>query len=194
MDKLRHVPSLQGMQALIVVADTGSFTQAASILCLTQSAVSRKIQQLEQHFGVAHKERLKELTDAAAPRRTEQARRILRLRRLRRGMPGDWRDPQQNALACALATARHGVAEVLESNRAERIAKALEVGPAALDGATRLALLSDPVALARLHSRVWAEQNAAWLDVWRASKANDPHSPLLPLHPEHQPQASLANA
>ena len=42
--------------------------------------------------------RLKELTDAAAPRRTEQARRILRLRRLRRGMPADWRDAQQNAL------------------------------------------------------------------------------------------------
>lgn len=103
-------------------------------------------------------------------------------------------DPQQNALACALATARHGVAEVVESNRAERIAKALEVGPAALDGNTRLGLLSDPVALARLHSRVWAEDNRAWLDVWRASKANDPHSPLLPLHPEHQPQATLASA
>ncbi len=42
--------------------------------------------------------RLKELTEAAAPRRTEQARRILRLRRLRRGMPADWRDAQQNAL------------------------------------------------------------------------------------------------
>lgn len=41
------------MQALIAAAETGSFTQAASILCLTQSAVSRKIQQLEQHFGVA---------------------------------------------------------------------------------------------------------------------------------------------
>ena len=53
MDKLRHVPSLQALQALVEVADSGSFTQAASKLCLTQSAVSRQIQQLESHFGVA---------------------------------------------------------------------------------------------------------------------------------------------
>ncbi|MEE1924208.1 glucans biosynthesis glucosyltransferase MdoH [Pseudomonas sp. 148P] len=103
-------------------------------------------------------------------------------------------DPQQNALACALATARHGVAEPIEALRAERIAKALQVGPSGLDGNTRLALLSDPVALSRLHDSVWAEHNAPWLDVWRASIANDPHSPLLPLHPEPALQPALANA
>ncbi|MGE8149871.1 LysR substrate-binding domain-containing protein [Pseudomonas vancouverensis] len=53
MDKIRHVPSLQGLQALVEVAESGSFTQAALKLCLTQSAVSRQIQQLESHFGVA---------------------------------------------------------------------------------------------------------------------------------------------
>ncbi|KJZ36883.1 LysR family transcriptional regulator [Pseudomonas fluorescens] len=52
MDKIRHVPNLQALQALVEVADAGSFTQAANTLCLTQSAVSRKIQQLESHFGV----------------------------------------------------------------------------------------------------------------------------------------------
>ncbi|HCS43323.1 MAG TPA: LysR family transcriptional regulator, partial [Pseudomonas sp.] len=52
MDKIRHVPSLQALQALVEVADSGSFTQAAQTLCLTQSAVSRKIQQLESHFGL----------------------------------------------------------------------------------------------------------------------------------------------
>ncbi|MNZ55276.1 Glucans biosynthesis glucosyltransferase H [compost metagenome] len=103
-------------------------------------------------------------------------------------------DPQQNALACALATARHGVAAPIEALRAERIAKALEVGPSGLDGNTRLALLSDPVALARLHTAVWDEQNEAWLGVWRQSIANDPHSPLLPLHPEPAVQPSLASA
>ena len=51
MDKVRHVPNLQAMQALVEVADAGSFTAAAPKLCLTQSAVSRKIQQLESHFG-----------------------------------------------------------------------------------------------------------------------------------------------
>lgn len=53
MDKLRHVPSLQGLQALVEVSDSASFTAAAQTLCLTQSAVSRQIQQLESHFGVA---------------------------------------------------------------------------------------------------------------------------------------------
>ncbi|VVP15830.1 LysR family transcriptional regulator [Pseudomonas fluorescens] len=52
MDKIRHVPNLQALQALVEVAEAGSFTQAALTLCLTQSAVSRQIQQLESHFGV----------------------------------------------------------------------------------------------------------------------------------------------
>ena len=103
-------------------------------------------------------------------------------------------DPRQNALACAMATARHGLAEPIEKMRAEHVAKALEVGPQGLNGATRLALLSDPDALARLHERVWAEQKAEWLDVWRSSIGNDPHSPLLPLHPEGQAQPSLVGA
>lgn len=53
MDKIRHAPSLQALQALIEVARCGSFTRAAQTLCLTQSAVSRQIQQLESHFNVA---------------------------------------------------------------------------------------------------------------------------------------------
>ncbi|WP_422403654.1 glucans biosynthesis glucosyltransferase MdoH [Pseudomonas sp. GZD-209] len=101
-------------------------------------------------------------------------------------------DPRQNALACAMATARHGQSAAIEALRDERVAKALEVGPKGLDGNTRLALLSDPVALSRLHGQVWAEHNAAWIDVWRASIDNDPHSPLLPLHPESQAQPALA--
>ena len=103
-------------------------------------------------------------------------------------------DPRQNALACAMATARHGQAAPIEALRAERVAKAIEVGPKGLDLNTRLALLSDPVALSRLHEQVWAEHNAAWIDVWRASINNDPHSPLLPLHPENAGQPSLVGA
>jgi membrane glycosyltransferase len=104
-------------------------------------------------------------------------------------------DPQQNALACALATARHTEAEPVEWLRAERIRQALKVGPEQLDGATRLALLSDPVALSRLHAQVWNEQHEPWLSAWRRSIEADPHSPLLPLHPEQAAlQPSLANA
>jgi membrane glycosyltransferase len=103
-------------------------------------------------------------------------------------------DPQQNALACGLATARHRLAAPVEAMREERIRKALELGPAKLDGHTRLHLLSDPVALSRLHALVWSEDNSAWLDAWRQSIEADPHSPLLPLHPQSNTPPTLANA
>jgi LysR family glycine cleavage system transcriptional activator len=53
MDNIRHIPSLQALQTLVEVARCASFTSAAQTLCLTQSAVSRQIQQLENHFNVA---------------------------------------------------------------------------------------------------------------------------------------------
>lgn len=53
MDKRFRAPSLQALEALIQVADCSSFTEAARQLHLTQSAISRQIQQLEEHYGVA---------------------------------------------------------------------------------------------------------------------------------------------
>ena len=103
-------------------------------------------------------------------------------------------DPRQNALACSLATARHGQAEPIEWMRAERVRTALTVGPEKLDGGTRLFLLSDPVALSRLHSQVWSEQNEAWLGAWRKSVAADPHAPLLPLQPELALTGNMSHA
>ena len=52
MDKLYRPPSIGGLQALLHVAESDNFTEAAEKLCLTQSAVSRKIQLLESHYGV----------------------------------------------------------------------------------------------------------------------------------------------
>ena len=92
-------------------------------------------------------------------------------------------DPQQNALACALATSRHREAEPIEWLRAERVRQALKLGPKAIDNNLRMALLSDPVALARLHALVWNEGHEEWLNAWRESVAADPHAPLLPLKP-----------
>ena len=40
-------------------------------------------------------------------------------------------DPRQNALACAMATARHGQAAPIEALRIERVAKARKSGPRA---------------------------------------------------------------
>ncbi|MDF3935685.1 LysR substrate-binding domain-containing protein [Pseudomonas citronellolis] len=52
MDKLLRVPSLQALQALVQVADASSFTEAARQLHLTQSAISRQVQQLEEYYQV----------------------------------------------------------------------------------------------------------------------------------------------
>ncbi|WP_057457672.1 glucans biosynthesis glucosyltransferase MdoH [Pseudomonas syringae] len=93
-------------------------------------------------------------------------------------------DPRQNALACALATSRHRQAQPIEVVRMERVDQALKVGPAKLGNQERLMLLSDPVALGRLHERVWSEGHEEWLAAWRASIEADPHAPLLPLQPE----------
>lgn len=52
-----RLPPLQTLQAFLVVAATGSFTTAAEQLNLSQSAVSRQIQQLEHFFGCSLFER-----------------------------------------------------------------------------------------------------------------------------------------
>ena len=92
-------------------------------------------------------------------------------------------DPQQNALACAMATSRHRAAAPIESLRAERVEQALKVGPEKLSNHARLMLLSAPVALSPLHQQVWNVQHPEWLAAWHASIEADPHAPLLPLQP-----------
>lgn len=57
MDNTLRIPSLQALQALVRVADTSSFTEAARQLHLTQSAISRQVQQLEEHYQTALFER-----------------------------------------------------------------------------------------------------------------------------------------
>lgn len=46
-----RLPPLQTLQTFAVVAATGSFTLAAEQLNLSQSAISRQVQQLEHYFG-----------------------------------------------------------------------------------------------------------------------------------------------
>ena len=47
----RHMPSLQELVAFEAVARQGNFTRAAEELALTQSAVSKQLQQLERALG-----------------------------------------------------------------------------------------------------------------------------------------------
>ena len=61
--------------------------------------------------------RVNQLAAEAAPRRREQAQRILRLRKLRRGMPPDWRNPEQNALLAEKYDGARGARAELERLR-----------------------------------------------------------------------------
>jgi LysR family glycine cleavage system transcriptional activator len=48
---LIQIPSLQAVQIFIVAARYKNFTRAAEALCLTRSAVSRQVRELEKHLG-----------------------------------------------------------------------------------------------------------------------------------------------
>ncbi|TFW25791.1 LysR family transcriptional regulator [Massilia arenosa] len=64
---LLGLPPLDALRGFAAVARRMSITLAAQDLCLTQSAVSRQIQSLEEHFGTPlflRKNRALELTDA----------------------------------------------------------------------------------------------------------------------------------
>ncbi|MDU5686899.1 MAG: glucan biosynthesis glucosyltransferase H, partial [Kluyvera cryocrescens] len=74
-------------------------------------------------------------------------------------------NPAFNALATAMATARHRSSHVLEIARDRHVEQALNDMPEKLNRDRRLVLLSDPVTLSRLHYRVWAapEKYSSWV-------------------------------
>ena len=71
------------LRTLVAVAEAGSFTAAAERLCVTQSAVSRRIRQLEEHYGVSLLERGSESVTATGAGRllVDKAREILEIER-----------------------------------------------------------------------------------------------------------------
>lgn len=64
-------------------------------------------------------------------------------------------NPSFNALATAMATARHRASKVLEIARDRHVEQALNETPEKLNRDRRTVLLNDPVTMARLHFRVW---------------------------------------
>jgi len=76
-------------------------------------------------------------------------------------------DPVPNALATALGTSRHTDAEPLRLRRAERVYRALSMGPAGMSRLERLDFLDDPVMMSQLHYRVWVDSRAhhSWFDL-----------------------------
>jgi DNA-binding transcriptional LysR family regulator len=71
------------LRTLVAVAEAGSFTAAAERLCVTQSAVSRRIRQLEEHYGVLLLDRGADTVTPTAAGRTlvEKALQILEIER-----------------------------------------------------------------------------------------------------------------
>jgi membrane glycosyltransferase len=73
-------------------------------------------------------------------------------------------DPLVNAVALAARSVRLRDTPLVHESRMRLTERAVLAGPAALSAAERSALLNDPVALARLHERVWTagEMHAGW--------------------------------
>ena len=75
-------------------------------------------------------------------------------------------DPVPNALATALGTSRHTDAEPIRQRRAERVARGVRMGPAAMSKLERLDFLDDPVMMSQLHYHIWEDSKAhhSWFD------------------------------
>ena len=105
---------------------------------------------------------------------TEQYLQLNRSRALTNGFMHAVVNPSFNALSTSLATARHHLRAAIERNREARVNEALDLGPEKLVKDKRLELLSDPVALSRLHQRIWQQpEGAAWREHYQ-----QPNNPL----------------
>lgn len=85
--------------------------------------------------------------------------------------------PTQNALAIAMATSRHRNVSPIEAVREERVSEALKAAPDKLPAALKLNLISDPVVLARLHTKVWENNLSPWIEPWRRLSHHASHNP-----------------
>lgn len=100
---------------------------------------------------------------------TEEYLQLNRQRALADGFLHAVMNPSYNALASAMATARHRAKEIIEHGRELQVNQALSQGPAKLGKLQRLELLSDPVMIARLHQKIWQqpEAYAQWADFYQ---------------------------
>ena len=83
-------------------------------------------------------------------------------------------NPSFNALATAMATARHRHGRILDIARERHVEQALNETPDKLNRDRRLVLLSDPVTMSRLHYRVWnaPEKYSSWVGAYQQLTLN----------------------
>lgn len=91
-------PDYRTLQALDAVIRERGFERAAQKLCITQSAVSQRIKQLENMFGQPL------LVRTVPPRPTEQGQKLLALLRQVELLEDEWLGDEQTALrrCCSL--------------------------------------------------------------------------------------------
>ncbi|MCP1437405.1 membrane glycosyltransferase [Erwinia persicina] len=105
---------------------------------------------------------------------TDRYNALNRERALKDGFMHALFNPSFNALASAMATSRHLKSDILEFARDRRVEQALSESPAKLDRDRRLALISDPVTLSRMHYRLWqnADKYHDWFDYYQSLRMN----------------------
>ena len=105
---------------------------------------------------------------------TETFLEMNRSRELEQGFMHAVFNPSFNALATAMATARHRESHILEIARDRHVEQALNETPDKLNRDRRLVLLSDPVTLSRLHYRVWSapEKYSSWVSYYQQIALN----------------------
>ena len=110
----------------------------------------------------------KELVD------TDHYLQINRERALKHGFMHALFNPAFNALATALATSRHKQSTLLDHARDRHVDQALSDAPEKLNREQRLQLISDPVVLARVHTRLWenADKYHQWLESYQKLTLN----------------------
>ncbi|EHA13776.1 glucans biosynthesis glucosyltransferase MdoH [Halomonas sp. HAL1] len=76
-------------------------------------------------------------------------------------------EPVPNALATALGTSRHTDVEPIRQRRAERVSRAVLMGPAGMSRLERLDFLDDPVMMSQLHYHLWVDSKAhhSWFEL-----------------------------
>jgi membrane glycosyltransferase len=91
-------------------------------------------------------------------------------------------DPLANALACAAGNVRQAQPATLREGALKRVDEALRVGPRGLSDRQKSVLLSDALALSRLHFQVWAspQAHASWFEREPAPQTERAPAPLPP--------------
>lgn len=110
----------------------------------------------------------KELVD------TDHYLQLNRERALKHGFMHALFNPAFNALATAMATSRHKQSALLDHARDRRVDQALSNAPEKLNREQRLQLISDPVVLARVHTRLWerADKYHQWVESYQKLTLN----------------------